>query len=996
MRTETEPHRPDITGASQSLPRTPPSQLNEPALNRGRRTIGEAAKDSWRNRSRQKSTEPVRSAKENEAAAPALESRQRRASDFSGLGTAPAHRRHHSGLIDRFIQHVKARTTISPAGSRQSSKHDIETVNESPGEESKPSKESRSHKWSMKGKAVGRESVSKVKSWVRALPEDEDFETTIEIKPKWTRPPSGELVMQSAETVHGSGSLLETSATKLPAPTLTLPVLEALGLRQTPGMDTFTGVEIPAYDSSEAQAKEQMARTRALERQTSSLSGSITSEIYASNASVRTATSQIMDPIRSIDFYVPLAVQPERGHHVRRNKSKRASWVKYSSHGSIDRASSKPPSPRGSLELHHSYLPPSDPHLLGPTSPGISASASFRSLSKSIASFGSAVFNSRSNSSLPMKSAESSCSSPTGATPEFIQAVENRVPFEIKRATRTTMPNSMSRIGLAFRSMGHDRDLSLNNALSRHDSRSSRRLGPGSSSSRVHKGSDENDLGFSEHGVVSPTSSGSHAASTPEDRPHRSLPENLQKGRPSSAGAVLTAKRSRSMDFSLDKKTRAPWSKNSERRKKFMTSHNVVETSTIYAMHEPSQSFGHPLENIEESQGKVNQYHIIKDIGSGAYGRVVLCRNEQDQRYYACKIVSKARLRKKFRWSGGGRSGQGGRSSDSECTDTDHLSSIKREVAILKKLSKHPNINALVEVLDDGKEDNLYMIFELCEYGPVMKLHMRDSVNPLSEDLARHYFRDVVLGLEYLHYKRIIHRDIKPENLLLKAGPPLGVIQIADFGISNMFEEGEEEPVVDDKNSSPLFSPPEACQTHTRQLRGFAVDIWALGVSLYCLVHGRAPWQEESIITLYDKIVSTPADACETLSPELQDLLARMLKKDPDERITLQEVKKHPWITQNGASPMMPTEENCVFEEVTPEEVENAFQPAMMFVTKIINRLKGNNSNNKKSVRNFSAPPTPAAEEEALPPLRPKSAKTRPEFELHEPERGMTRACSTR
>ncbi|KAI8594050.1 hypothetical protein BDZ88DRAFT_402424 [Geranomyces variabilis] len=991
MRTEAEPHRHDITGASQSLPQSTPSQLDEPALYRGRRTISEAAKDSWRHRSRQKSSEPVRSAKENEAAAQALESRRRRASDVSGLGTAPAHRRHHSGLIDRFIQHVKARTTISPAGSRQSSKHDIETVNELPGEESKPFKESRSHKWSLKGKAVGRESVSKVKSWVRALPEDEEFEARIEIKPKGTRHPSGELVMQSSETVHGSGSLLETSATMLPAPTLTLPVLEALGLRQAPGMDTFAGVEIPAYDSSEAQAKEQMARTRALERQASSLSGSITSEIYASNASVRTATSQIMDPIRSIDFFVPIAVQPDRGHHVRPNKSKRTSWAKYSSHGSIDKASSKPPSPHGSLELHHS-----DPHFLGPTSPGISTSASIRSLSKSIASFGSAVFNSRSNSSLPMKSVESPGMSLTGATPEFIQAAESRVPFETKRVTRNAMPHSMSRIGLAFRSMGHDRDLSLNTALSRHDSRSSRRLGPGSSSSRVPKGNDENDLGFNEHGILSPTSSGSLAASTPEDRPHRSLPENLEKKRPNSAGAVLSTKRSRSMDFSLDKKTRTPWSKQSERRKKYLSSHHVVETSTIYAMHEPSQSFGHPLAGIEESQGKVNQYHIIKDIGSGAYGRVVLCRNEQDQRYYACKIVSKARLRKKFRWSGGGRSGQGGGSSDSECKDTDHLSSIKREVAILKKLSKHPNINALVEVLDDGKEDNLYMIFELCEYGPVMKLHMRDNVNPLSEDLARHYFRDVVLGLEYLHYKRIIHRDLKPENLLLKAGPPLGVIQIADFGISNMFEEGEEEPVVDDKNSSPLFSPPEACQTHTRQLRGFAVDIWALGVSLYCLVHGRAPWQEESIITLYDKIVSTPADACETLSPELQDLLAQMLKKDPDERITLQEVKKHPWITQNGVLPMMPTEENCVFEEVTPEEVENAFQPAMMFVTKIINRLKGNSNNNKKSVRNYSAPPTPAAVEESLLSPRPLSARTRPEFELLEPERGMTRNFSSR
>jgi serine/threonine protein kinase len=92
--------------------------------------------------------------------------------------------------------------------------------------------------------------------------------------------------------------------------------------------------------------------------------------------------------------------------------------------------------------------------------------------------------------------------------------------------------------------------------------------------------------------------------------------------------------------------------------------------------------------------------------------------------YYAGKIISKSKLRKKFRWgagpmaklSGGGGSsgGKGGGSpgmgnGGTSAAAADHLQTIKREIAILKKLSKHPNINALVEVLDDEKEDNLYM-----------------------------------------------------------------------------------------------------------------------------------------------------------------------------------------------------------------------------------------------------------------------------------------------
>ena len=60
-----------------------------------------------------------------------------------------------------------------------------------------------------------------------------------------------------------------------------------------------------------------------------------------------------------------------------------------------------------------------------------------------------------------------------------------------------------------------------------------------------------------------------------------------------------------------------------------------------------------------------------------------------------------------------------------------------------------------------------------------------------------------------------------------------------------------------------------------------------------------------------------------------------MLQKDPEKRITLPEIKVHPWVTKMGEWPMMSTEENCVFEEVTEEEVENAFKPAVMFVTKV-------------------------------------------------------------
>ncbi|KAJ3298531.1 hypothetical protein HK104_010586 [Borealophlyctis nickersoniae] len=441
------------------------------------------------------------------------------------------------------------------------------------------------------------------------------------------------------------------------------------------------------------------------------------------------------------------------------------------------------------------------------------------------------------------------------------------------------------------------------------------------------------------------------STSCPEELAGISFPER------SSSASRLANKRSRSVDSNLHKKQY-------ERGRRSTPFHQVVETSTIYAKHDRPSTLLSSLGEPEEAQGQVNQYHILRPIGSGAFGRVVLCRNEQDRRYYACKIVSKSRLRKKFRWANasfpraGSPCGPPSRpgSAESASNSRDYLCAIKREVAILKKLSKHPNINALVEVLDDGKEDNLYMIFELCEYGPIMHISPTETVAPIPEARARKYFRDVVLGLEYLHYKKIIHRDLKPENLLLKK-PPDGsdckVVQIADFGISTMFEE-DEDCVLSDKNASPMFSPPEACESHTKDLKGKAVDIWALGVTLYCLVHGRCPYSSPNIIELCRQIVHDDANISAKLSFELQNLLYRMLQKDPDDRITLPEIKVHPWVTHYGTDPMMSTECNCVFEDVTEEEVENAFKPAMMFVSKIRNILKGKNS------KRGTNPPVPA------------------------------------
>jgi [calcium/calmodulin-dependent protein kinase] kinase len=223
----------------------------------------------------------------------------------------------------------------------------------------------------------------------------------------------------------------------------------------------------------------------------------------------------------------------------------------------------------------------------------------------------------------------------------------------------------------------------------------------------------------------------------------------------------------------------------------------------------------------------------------------------------------------------------------------------------------------------------------------------------LTIDLARSTFRDTVLGLEYLHYEGIIHRDIKPANLLWTKDHR---VKIADFVVSYFgrhIREGEteentsEEDVTDFDDDqelakavgAPAFFAPELCYTSidgeepevTEQ-----IDVWSLGVTIYCLIYGRIPFVAEDEYQLFraiadgevyilrrrlkavdpscstsysrlntDKGLSTRPYreerelAFEDIDEELYDLLRRMLIKDPAERIKLWEVKRHPWVIRD-------------------------------------------------------------------------------------------------
>ena len=144
---------------------------------------------------------------------------------------------------------------------------------------------------------------------------------------------------------------------------------------------------------------------------------------------------------------------------------------------------------------------------------------------------------------------------------------------------------------------------------------------------------------------------------------------------------------------------------------------------------------------------------------------------------------------------------------------------------------------------------------------------------------------------------KIIHRDIKPENLLLDKEDRL---KISDFGVSTIVENAQAE-IPNTAGSNYFFSPEIASGNKINLQLGISSDIWACGVTLYMMIHKRYPFTGQSFPALYQSILNSgPLYDKEKISPLLFDLLTKMLIKDPLKRITISEIKVHPWVTKES------------------------------------------------------------------------------------------------
>ncbi|OHT01667.1 hypothetical protein TRFO_31451 [Tritrichomonas foetus] len=191
----------------------------------------------------------------------------------------------------------------------------------------------------------------------------------------------------------------------------------------------------------------------------------------------------------------------------------------------------------------------------------------------------------------------------------------------------------------------------------------------------------------------------------------------------------------------------------------------------------------------------------------------------------------------------------------------------------------------------NNKNNSIESIAIAMEYVKgISLLHFVNASIKLSEEVARRVFSQIINAVNYLHKNGFCHRDLKLENIMMDE---YNNVRIIDFGFSH---DGKNVLMTSQCGSYP-YAAPELLMGRPYSKK---VDIWALGVIIYAMVHGSLPFEDFNQSGLIRKICYMEPNINHMLSRELQDLILRMLDKNEESRITAEEIMNHPWLTQSN------------------------------------------------------------------------------------------------
>lgn len=257
-------------------------------------------------------------------------------------------------------------------------------------------------------------------------------------------------------------------------------------------------------------------------------------------------------------------------------------------------------------------------------------------------------------------------------------------------------------------------------------------------------------------------------------------------------------------------------------------------------------------------------FDIGKPLGRGKFGNVYLGREKRTQAVIALKVIFKRQVEKH-----------------------DVLKQLKEEVEIQARL-KHPRVLRLYGYFHDEKR--VYLVTELAPNGELFKLLQKEK--QFDEPQVARWVSQIADALAFLHRHHVIHRDIKPENILLDADNDA---KVADFGWST---------VTAHKRSTFCGTLDYLAPEMLGESYDHRVDIWSLGVLMFELLVGKAPFDapetEQTQLRIRSDEVVFPEGG--SVSAEARELLLALLQKNPDRRLSLQAVLDHPWIKRHTAA----------------------------------------------------------------------------------------------
>ena len=291
-------------------------------------------------------------------------------------------------------------------------------------------------------------------------------------------------------------------------------------------------------------------------------------------------------------------------------------------------------------------------------------------------------------------------------------------------------------------------------------------------------------------------------------------------------------------------------------------------------------------------------YKFLSKLGRGSFGVVKLAIEKSTGKKVAIKILDKRKISKK-----------------------EEETRILLEKEIIKSFD-HINVIKVFNIDEDPQK--IYFIMEYCEKGELLNYVVKKR--KLDEDEASYFYFQLINGLENIHHHGICHRDLKFGNLLINSSD---ILKIIDFGLSNYYDNIN---LLSSRCGSSLYASPELISN--KKYNGFTSDIWSSGIILYGMLCGYLPFDGKNPKVLYEKITKGKLIFPHDLSNDAMDIIRKLLDTNPNTRITIPKIKKHPFYLK-GKTNFVKLHQDLL-EKVERKYDEQIDERARQFIAKVI------------------------------------------------------------